>query len=432
MATINEPVKFGKITYFTKEEKEKELERAVMSCLLWEDTFYEYGVSIHDRISDLCQYASTDFIEKLAIKARHSMNLRHVPLLLICCLAKKQTLRKEIVNEVVSRPDELTELLAIYWKDGKCPISAQLKKGLALAFTKFNEYQLAKYNRAGKVKLRDVLFLVKPKSNNEEQREVWKRLVANTLKTPDTWEVSLSSGANKKETFERLLQENKLGYLALLRNLRNMSEAQVSEDLIKTALETLDSSKILPFRFIAAAKYAPKLEKSLESALLKNLSGKERLKGKTVILVDVSGSMISGLSSKSDMNRLDAACGVALICKELCEESVVFTFSDTLIRMPDRNGFSLSDKIKSQENECTHLWESVKELHTLENYDRIIIITDEQHNGKSLPVNPKGIGYILNVGTSANGIGFGNWTTISGFSESVIEYIQINEKEFNL
>ncbi|MFO7863430.1 MAG: TROVE domain-containing protein, partial [Salinivirgaceae bacterium] len=105
----------------------------------------------------------------------------------------------------------------MYWKDGRQPLSAQVKKGLAAAFQKFNAYQLAKYNRDGEVKLRDVLFLCHANPTSQEQELVWKKLIDGTLESPDTWEVNLSSGADKKETWERLLREEKLGALALLR-----------------------------------------------------------------------------------------------------------------------------------------------------------------------------------------------------------------------
>ena len=102
------------------------------------------------------------------------------------------------------------------------PLSGQVKKGLAAAFPKFDEYQLAKYDRGGPIKLRDVLFLCHAKPRDAAQAGVWKKLIWGRLTTPDTWEVALSSGADKREAWERLLRENKLGALALLRNLRNM------------------------------------------------------------------------------------------------------------------------------------------------------------------------------------------------------------------
>ena len=93
--------------------------------------------------------------------------------------------------------------------------------------TKFDAYQLAKYDRDGAVRIRDVLFLVHAKPKDADQEKVWKQLVDGELASPDTWEVSLSAGKDKRETFERLIAENKLGGLALLRNLRLMQKAEV-------------------------------------------------------------------------------------------------------------------------------------------------------------------------------------------------------------
>src|SRR6202007_2263470 len=118
--------------------------------------------------------------------------------------------------------------VAIYWAQGRTPLSAQVKKGLAAAFTKFDEHALAKYDRAGVVRLRDVLFLCHAKPKDADQAGSWRRLIEGHLYTPDTWEVTLSRGGDKREHWERLLAEHKLGGLALLRNLRNMKDAGVS------------------------------------------------------------------------------------------------------------------------------------------------------------------------------------------------------------
>jgi hypothetical protein len=189
-----------------------------------------------------------------------------------------------------------------------------LKKGLAAAFPKFDEYQLAKYNRGGPIKLRDVLCLCHAKPRDQAQAELWKKLIAGALTTPDTWEVALSSGVDKREAWERLLREQKLGAFALLRNLRNMREAGVDESLVLGAL-----GSILPFRFLAAARYAPQWEETLEQAMLKCGAETEKLPGKTIVLVDVSGSMTSPLSRGSQMQRIDAACGLAVLLREVAE-----------------------------------------------------------------------------------------------------------------
>jgi hypothetical protein len=59
------------------------------------------------------------------------------------------------------------------------------------------------------VKLRDVLFLCHAKPKDAEQAETWKKLVENTLESPDTWEVALSAGKDRRETWERLLRKAK-------------------------------------------------------------------------------------------------------------------------------------------------------------------------------------------------------------------------------
>ena len=214
---------------------EQRLRRSILSCLLWEDEFYEDGETISARITGLAASLDPEIVAKLAIEARAKMNLRHAPLLLLTVLAKTGAKREKLVAntvaEVIQRADELSELVAVYWRNGRRPLSAQLKKGLARAFDKFDAYELAKYDRPGPVRLRDVLFLVHAKPKAAEQAETWRKLAEKELDSPDTWEVGLSAGADKRDTFERLLREGKLGYLALLRNLRNMVEAGVDEAL---------------------------------------------------------------------------------------------------------------------------------------------------------------------------------------------------------
>src|SRR5712671_4637468 len=218
---------------------ELQLRRSVTACLLWETQFYEDGVEIAGRIAELVPKVAAEKVAALAVEAREKMKLRHVPLLLVREMARHTTHRAQVVDtlrRVIQRADELSEFVAIYWKDGRVPLSGQVKKGLAAAFPKFDEYQLAKYDRGGPVKLRDVLFLSHAKPRDAAQAGVWKKLIWGRLTTPDTWEVALSSGANKGEAWERLLHEQKLGALALLRNLRNMREVGVDESLVLSAL----------------------------------------------------------------------------------------------------------------------------------------------------------------------------------------------------
>ena len=267
---------------------EMELKRALMNCLLWESQFYEDGVSIADRIKTLVPKVTPARVAQLAIEAREVMKLRHAPLLVIREMARSEKHRALVADtlaQVIQRPDEMTELLAIYWADAlgpmqqrkRQPVSAQVKKGLARALTKFDAYQLAKYDRDGAVRIRDVLFLVHAKPKDAEQEKVWKQLVDGELASPDTGEGSLSAGKSKRETFERLIAEKKLGGLALLRNLRLMQNAEVPRETIAGAIEAMRTDRILPYRFITAARYAPDFEPELETAMIKSVKDHVRL-----------------------------------------------------------------------------------------------------------------------------------------------------------
>ncbi len=414
---------------------ELQLRRSVLACLLWESQFYEDGVEIAGRIAQLVPKVDAEEVAALAVEAREKMKLRHAPLLLVREMARHAMHRKlvaETLARVIQRADELAEFVAHYWKDGRVPLSAQVKKGLAAAFPKFDEYALAKYDRGGPIKLRDVLFLAHAKPRDEAQAEVWKRLIAGELTAPDTWEVALSSGANKREVWERLLREQKLGALALLRNLRNMREAGVNEDLVLAALGSMSTARVLPFRFLAAARYAPQWEEALEQAMLKCVAGQEKLAGnvllgKTIVLVDVSGSMTAPLSQRSEMQRTDAAYGLAVLLREIGEKVAVFSFSNLLVEVPARRGFALRDAIdKSQPHSATYLGKAVDGLNQNEPYDRLIVITDEQAHD-TVPA-PRGKGYVINVASNKNGVGYGKWTHIDGWSEAVVEYIRTLEQ----
>jgi hypothetical protein len=412
-----------------------ELRRTVLTCLLWEGAFYEKGSVIAERIAELVRANKTEDVVALAREARNEMQLRHVPLFLVRELARRKgtgPLVAETLEQVIQRADELGEFVALYWKEGKESLSAGVKRGLAQAFTKFDAYQLAKYNRESTVTLRDVLFLCHAKPRNPEQAADWKKLVDGTLVAPDTWEVALSARRGKKETFERLLEEGKLGGMALLRNLRLMTAAGVSPKLIRGGLDK-GMARALPFRFVTAARCAPKLEDVLEAAMLKGIAGLSKLEGSTGMLVDVSGSMNHRLPRKGETTRMDAAAGLAILLREKVEEFCVATFSDTCVELPPRRGFALRDAIvKSQAHSGTYLKRALTQLQADAEWlglDRVIVVTDEQSYDGILPAWTRKA-YVVNVAPYKNGLSYDNgWTHIDGWSERVVDYIAAVEKE---
>jgi len=412
-----------------------ELRRTVLTCLLWEDAFYEKGSDIASRIAELVRKNKAEDVATLAREARTAMQLRHVPLFLTRELARRKgtgSLVSATLEEILQRADEPGEFLAMYWKDRKQPLSAGVKRGLARAFTKFDAYQLAKYDRDGAVKLRDVLFLCHAKPKDETQAEVWKKLVAGELESPDTWEVSLSTGKDKKATFERLLTERKLGGMAVLRNLRLMLAAGVAPKLIRERLSQ-GVARALPFRFVTAARQAPKLEDAIEEAMLKGIAGLAKLKGSTGLVVDVSGSMNYKLAKMGETTRMDAAAGLAILLREKTEEFAIATFSDKCVELPARRGFALRDAIaKSQEHGGTYLKRALGELSAKQdwkNLARLIVVTDEQSHDGILPAWTKKA-YVVNVAPYKHGLSYGNgWMHVDGWSERILDYIAAMEDE---
>jgi hypothetical protein len=333
----------------------------------------------------------------------------------------------------------------MYWLEGKQPLAAQVKKGLALAFQKFDEYAISKYNRDNAVKLRDVLFLCHAKPINNVQEALWKKLIDGTLTPPDTWEVGLSSGADKKATWERLLSENKLGGMALLRNLRNFKDHGVDEDLVIQGLESMKVGRILPFRFLVAAKHVPRFEPYIEDAFFRCCSNQPKLPGKTILIVDVSGSMYgSPISKYSALDRANVACCLSTLIRELCEKPIIYATAGNDGRrihatqeVPARRGFALCDTVYGLCNPLGGGGIFLKQVMAyVKNFeksaDRIIVITDEQDcDVDTSPLSADTFGttnYLINVGSNKNGIGYGKWTHIDGWSEAVIDYIMEYER----
>lgn len=458
------PVRTFEGAVATKTTPEVQLRRLTTTAMLFENGFYVDGKTTAQLIADLVPKARPEFVAAAAFEARTKMKLRHVPLLLVREMARHpehKALVSRLLPDVIQRADEITEFLAIYWKDGKTPISAQVKKGLARAFNKFGEYALAKYNRDGAVKLRDVAFLthVKPQDpdliarlvnkdripeftkggSKVEHKQTTKkdypegkldatRVAVNPgLKTPDTWEVELSAGKGegKLASWQRLLAEKKLGGLAFLRNLRNMTQAGVDTAALAAYAKDMDVSRILPFRFVAAARVVPQLEHILEPLMFKALGDQTKLPGRTVLLVDVSGSMGGPISNKSDLIRLDAAAALAMLLREICEDVVIGRFDDRTELVPPRRGFALRDAI-GRPRGGTSLRQAVNWANA-QKYDRLIVFTDEQSMDR--PEAPTGKGYIVNIAAHQHGVGYGAWHTVNGFSEAIIDYIREYEAQ---
>jgi 60 kDa SS-A/Ro ribonucleoprotein len=483
---------------------EQELRRLVLANLLWEDNAYESGVSIAARICVLVPMVDAAAVADLAVEARERMMLRHVPLLLVREMSKHPTHKPFVagaLERVVQRADELAEFLALYWqaegrdrrreprvvagREKNAPLAKQVKVGLSRAFQKFDEYQLAKYDRSGPARLRDVLFLTHPEPrptlvegmpadagrvlpdgrlrHETGQGGLWQRLAQQQLTTPDTWEVQLSAGADKRATFERLIGEGKLGALALLRNLRGMTEAGVPAEVISGALEAADVSRVLPFQIYAAFRHAAQFREPLEALLLRSARNLPRLGGRTALVIDVSGSMATPLSAKSQLTRLQAAAALASIVAEICDEGHVYASGsatglieggatsenlDGYWGRPRRGGGRsqsrpMAGRLRGMRLatavEEASLWAGGGGIYTRKalefvasqepaGLDRVVVLTDGQDcdttaEGRRIPdIAP--LQYTINVAAHRNGVAYSpSWLQIDGWSDHVVRYL---------
>ena len=422
------------------------LRRAVLANLLWEDIAYMDGERVANEIKRLIPLCPAEDVYNIALEARLMQKLRHTPLFIaaeMCKYPEHKLFVKDLLPKIITRADMLTDFLAIYWKDGKHPICNQAKKGLALAFHNFNEYKLAKYDRDAAIKLRDVMFLVHAKPRNQYEQELFNKIAERTLTPPETWEVMLSRGDDKKATWTKLITEGKIGGLAMLRNIANMQKANVDRKTIQDGLKTLRSSMLLPLDFWKAARMNPAFERDIEDSMIEAYKNLPKLPGKTLFIVDVSGSMGYLTSGNSQFSRMDQACAMAILAANQCEdyELVATAGSDgsrrnasEWIEYPKR-GFALAPQIMDTRNRIggggiftRQCLEWCKDKFKDKKFDRIIIFSDSQDCDYPEKRIPKPFGtynYIVDVSAHTRGVNYkGVWTAeVSGMSEHFLTYI---------
>lgn len=426
------------------------LRRAVLANLLWENLAYIDGVSVSEEISRLIPLCNPEHVAYLAVEARKLQKLRHTPLFIAVEMLKYPEHKKyveDILPLIITRADMLTDFLALYAKQNKGkvkPLANAAKIGLARAFNNFNEYQFAKYDRDADIKLRDVMFLVHPMPEQGKE-DLFKRIASRTLAVPDTWEVALSTGKDKKATWTRLIEEGKIGGLAMLRNIRNMMEAAVDKSIIKKGLATLKASMLLPLNYLASARINSEFARDIEDAMIESYKNLPKLPGRTLFIVDISGSMGSLTSSGSTFSRLDQACAMAMLAVNQCENyELVATAGDDgrrigaheHIKYPER-GFGLAKQITNCHGriggggiftrQCLEWCKN----NISGSFDRIIIFSDSQDcdNVNKTPAPYGTYNYICDVSNHTKGINYrGVWTAeISGWSEHFLTYIAAYE-----
>lgn len=281
------------------------------------DQFYRSGADTFDRLKYLVSSCDKLFVAKAAVYTRTKFGMRSISHVVASELGKHisgEKWAKDFYKAIVYRPDDMMEIIAYHTaNNGKIPMS--LKKGFAKAFDKFDKYALGKYRGESKgFKLIDIVNLVHPKPV-EGNKDAINALVKGELRSFDTLETELTKAGQeadteeqkdelKKEAWTKLIKEKKIGYFALLRNLRNIIEQ--APDILSEALELLVSERlikkslVLPFRFTTAYEEIQKLNSgkgvretlvALNKAVDISIANVPKFEGNTLVVLDVSGSM---------------------------------------------------------------------------------------------------------------------------------------------
>lgn len=365
------------------------------------DQFYKSANDTFDRLKELVRLCDKQFVAQAAIYARTQFGMRSITHVVASELAKHisgEKWAKDFYSAIIYRPDDMMEIISYHTsKNGKIPNS--MKKGIAKSFDKFDRYQLAKYRGEGKgFKLIDVVNIVHP-IPVEKNADAINALVKGELKSFDTWETELSKAGQvsnseeekadfKKEVWTKLIREKKLGYFALLRNLRNIIEQ--APEVINEAIETLTNeamikkSLVLPFRFLTAFEEIQKLTDgkivrtvlmALNKAVDIAVSNVPKFDGETLVVLDVSGSMQEAhLGTKSP--HIIGALFSAVLAKSNNSDFMVFSDNAQYHNInPMDSTITISNSLRfaSGGTNFHSIFQTANKK-----YDRIIILSDMQ------------------------------------------------------
>lgn len=338
------------------------------------------------------KFQDKEFAAKAAVLARTQFGQRSTSHLVAALLAKTvkgSSWLGKFLQDVVYRLDDITEILAAYSEVfGPRPLPNMFKqrRGLAGAFDKFDYYHFAKYQENQRaIKMVDAVNLLHPKPT-DKNRKALKDLINGTLEPPETWEVLLTQAGNnaksKAAAWEKLVSEGKLGYMALLMNLRNISSQ--APGILSKALDQLcdpvliKKSLVLPYRYfrafetLAKGNATGKTLAAIEAAAEISLCNVPSLPGNSLVALDVSGSM--------NGKPLDTGMMFAsVIAKANQADLLVFGGNATFIQIkPTDSLFVIVKKIMAApvnrgSTDFNSIFRTAKK-----SYDRIVVLSDMQ------------------------------------------------------
>lgn len=372
-------------------------------------SFVQDAKNVSDQLRGLIAAVDPKFAAKAAIYARDTFGMRSVAHIVAGEIAKNvkgEEWTKNFFDSVVVRTDDVTEILAYYIATYGRPIPNSLKKGLGKALLRQNEHSLAKYRKDGAeltlIDAVNLVFGVKPHPKKKPRKKfvdgalspALGKLVRGELEAAETWETGLTVAGNaedvdsaKAEVWADLVKADKLGYLAMLRNLRNLAKQADAKTLAKVLERLKDpervaKSRVFPFQVKKAydiiqaeveltGPQKRTITDALQDVIDVSVSNVPALAGDTVVVLDVSGSM--------KMNGVHEIAGLftAILAKATKADVVTFDDRARYVQLNLRDSVMSITRAIPYTAGGTNLNAAFAELEA--KYDRIIVLSDMQN-----------------------------------------------------
>lgn len=442
-----------------------------VSTLLGKDTFYRSSdqlvKNMEAKVAQAVSMDALDYVANLAVHARVQMDVRSLPIMLVVQFAK--SLRDQgksyenmraLVRDVIQRADQINDMYAyaleVFGDKGKIPMA--IKRGVADAFNKFGEYQFAKWNRDGAVKFRDVLRIVHPTAKDTKQGFIFEKIMKEALEVPYTWEVELSRNGQRpvserksdKDLWTELVQSGKIGYMALRMNVRNIVKAGVDGDVLREHVagvladpKRVAESKQFPFSFVQARAALSEVggnrivENALDKALELATANIPALGKKVVIIIDKSGSMVSGQSTARGWSPYQQAATLAAMLVKAnadAEELEVIAFGSSAsvvkgINPNDTIGSIVNVINSSREGGSTNFGAALNKLSVLNFHpDVVFVFTDGEINHlwgtkDNIPTKAIKVAVNFNAADTTPLPQRDGWYALAGWSDKMFKFI---------
>ena len=338
------------------------------------------------------------FAAKAAVFARNELGMRSVSQYLA---AKVNALsfdgKRAFYSKFFRRPDDVAEVFAAIDSLGD-KRSHGLVRGASDYIRGLNDYSIMKYQM--KDKKYNMFDLVNITHAHSAVIDMYK---ANSLSTPNTWETRISAAKSDEEkayVWVDLVTSGSLGYLALIRNLRNIIRVCGLTDSGKQFIQTdlcraivnkmaITKSRIFPYQIFIAYKQLKNCSYSdfhvfaaLEKAFLTAIDNMPPFYDRNAIVLDVSGSMDASISTNSSVSILEAGACYAAALYLSGSDFEVYKFADRACHCVDINRamspFGLIERLCSNDNCGCGTFVTTAFQCMNEHYDRIFLISDCQ------------------------------------------------------